>query len=53
MTHDFQNRSLERAGMLNISAPGGFERSMPAIVNWFAEYAPAPGTAESTRMQRP
>jgi mannose-6-phosphate isomerase-like protein (cupin superfamily) len=36
-THDFQNRSTARAGMLNFSQPGGFEREMPAIVDWFVE----------------
>ena len=38
--HDFQNRSADRAGMLNISCPGGFERNMPSIVDWFAENPP-------------
>lgn len=33
--HDFQNRSNQRAGLLNIYIPGGFERDMPAIVEWF------------------
>jgi len=42
-THDFENRSGARAGMLNVSAPGDFEPSMPAIVQWFAEHPP--GTA--------
>lgn len=34
-THDFENRSDKRAGMLNVGAPGGFEQNMPAIVEWF------------------
>ncbi|MDX5434242.1 MAG: cupin domain-containing protein, partial [Halomonas sp.] len=34
-THDFENRSPERAGVLNFSAPGGFEPNMPAISQWF------------------
>ncbi|NLE85823.1 MAG: cupin domain-containing protein [Myxococcales bacterium] len=38
VTHDFENRSDERAGVLNISAPGGFERHMPSIVEWFAKH---------------
>jgi mannose-6-phosphate isomerase-like protein (cupin superfamily) len=39
-THDFQNRTDARAGMLNISCPGGFEGEMPGIVAWFAEHPP-------------
>ena len=38
--HDFQNRSARRAGVLNVSVPGGFEASMPAIARWFAEHPP-------------
>lgn len=38
VTHDFQNRGDERAGMLNIGAPGGFEGHMPAIVEWFEKH---------------
>jgi mannose-6-phosphate isomerase-like protein (cupin superfamily) len=40
MTHDFQNRSASRAGVLNFSIPGGFEDEMPAIAKWFAENPP-------------
>jgi mannose-6-phosphate isomerase-like protein (cupin superfamily) len=40
VTHDFENRSPTRAGMLNISAPGGFEANMPGIAEWFAEHPP-------------
>jgi mannose-6-phosphate isomerase-like protein (cupin superfamily) len=36
-THDFENRSDSRAGMLNLSIPGEFEPEMPHIVSWFAE----------------
>ena len=39
-THDFENRSSERAGVLNFSIPGDFERNMPAIAEWFAENPP-------------
>lgn len=39
-THDFENRSAARAGVLNFSIPGDFEESMPAIVQWFAEHPP-------------
>jgi mannose-6-phosphate isomerase-like protein (cupin superfamily) len=40
-THDFQNRSAARAGVLNFSIPGNFEAHMPAIAQWFAEHPPA------------
>ena len=40
MTHDFQNRSAHRAGVLNLSVPGDFEAGMPAIAQWFAENPP-------------
>jgi mannose-6-phosphate isomerase-like protein (cupin superfamily) len=40
MTHDFENRSSSRAGVLNISVPGSFESDMPEIVKWFAEHPP-------------
>jgi hypothetical protein len=40
LTHDFENRGAVRAGVLNFSAPGGFEPSMPAISAWFAENPP-------------
>ena len=43
VTHDFENRSSERAGMLNVSNPGGFEQRMPAIAEWFVERAPEDG----------
>ncbi len=39
--HDFVNRSSEKVGLLNFFIPGGFERDMPAIVNWFKDN---PGT---------
>ncbi|HEY7137753.1 MAG TPA: cupin domain-containing protein [Acidimicrobiia bacterium] len=35
VTHDFENRTDERAGMLNVSAPGPFEPRMPDIAAWF------------------
>lgn len=40
VTHDFENRGAVRAGVLNFSAPGGFEPNMPAISGWFAENPP-------------
>lgn len=36
--HTFLNRGDTRAGVLNVSHPGGFERHMPAIVAWFADH---------------
>ena len=39
-THDFENRSDARAGVLNFSVPGGFEDSMPGIAKWFEEHPP-------------
>ena len=38
--HDFENRTDERAGLLNVSVPGGFENEMPGISAWFAEHPP-------------
>ena len=39
-THDFENRSKSRAGVLNFSAPGDFEQAMPGIAEWFAKNPP-------------
>lgn len=35
--HDFKNQTNKKTGVLNFFIPGGFERSMPAIVKWFKE----------------
>jgi mannose-6-phosphate isomerase-like protein (cupin superfamily) len=40
VTHDFENRSSSRAGVLNFSIPGDFEKNMPAIAEYFAENPP-------------
>jgi mannose-6-phosphate isomerase-like protein (cupin superfamily) len=40
MKHDFENRTDERAGLLNLSIPGGFEKDMPDIAQWFADHPP-------------
>lgn len=40
VTHDFENRSDARAGALNLSFPGGFEKNMPMIVDWFRANPP-------------
>lgn len=39
-THDFENRSDHRAGVLNLFLPGEFESHMPGIVSWYAENPP-------------
>lgn len=41
ITHDFQNRSSERAGVLNFS-PAPFEPAMAGIADWFREHPPGP-----------
>ena len=33
--HDFKNHTDQKAGVLNFFIPGGFERNMPSIVQWF------------------
>lgn len=40
VTHDFENRSNARAGVLNFSVPGDFEQDMPSIAQWFKENPP-------------
>lgn len=35
--HDFRNLSDRPARLLNVFIPGGFERDMPKIVEWFAQ----------------
>jgi mannose-6-phosphate isomerase-like protein (cupin superfamily) len=39
VVHDFENNSRDRAGVLNIYIPGGFEQDMPSIVQWFKEHS--------------
>lgn len=38
--HDFENRSDQRAGVLNLSFPGEFEPHMPDIAAWFQQHPP-------------
>lgn len=38
-THDFENRSDARAGVINFS-PTVFEPEMPAIAEWFRDHPP-------------
>jgi hypothetical protein len=40
-THDFENRTGERAGFLDVSVPGEFEPAMPAIAEWFRTRSPS------------
>ncbi len=39
--HTFENRTSARAGFISITNPGGFERDMPGIVDWFKENSPS------------
>lgn len=41
LTHDFQNRGPERAGVLNVKMAGNFEQDMPENAQWFADHPPA------------
>ncbi len=41
VTHDFENRGDERAGVLNFYGPGTFEEHMPEIADWYAKNPPA------------
>jgi mannose-6-phosphate isomerase-like protein (cupin superfamily) len=43
--HDFENRTTQRAGVLNFSVPGTFEEQMPGIAKWFEENPPGDATA--------
>jgi hypothetical protein len=33
--HDFENRTAAPAGLFNVFIPGGFEKNMSSIVEWF------------------
>jgi mannose-6-phosphate isomerase-like protein (cupin superfamily) len=46
VVHDFRNGTDRRAGLLNVFVPGGFEPSMPSIVEWFATHRPVVGRAK-------
>ncbi len=35
--HDFKNETDKKTGVLNFFIPGGFERNMPSIVQWFKD----------------
>lgn len=46
ITHDFENRGVVRAGVLNFSIPGGFEEAMPGIAEWFKNHPPGPASGK-------
>lgn len=51
--HDFENRTAERAGALNVSVPGDFEPHMPGIAEWFrARSAADTRTAKAVRTKK-
>src|SRR5262245_40860862 len=51
--HDFENRTAERAGALNISVPGDFEPEMEGIAEWFRSRSAADSrTANAPRSRR-
>ena len=45
--HDFENRTAERAGVLNFSVPGDFEPHMAGIAEWFRARAAADSRTEN------
>lgn len=47
--HDFENRTAERAGMLNVSVPGDFEEHMPGIAEWFRARSPEDSRTAAVR----
>jgi hypothetical protein len=46
VTHDFENRGAERAGVLNVSAPGNFEQHMRVSRSGSPSILPAIRTPE-------
>ncbi|WP_217705448.1 cupin domain-containing protein [Peristeroidobacter soli] len=45
--HDFQNRGTQPVGFMSINVPGGFEKQMPGIVEWFAANPPGEAIPKS------
>lgn len=45
--HDFENRTGERAGALNVSVPGEFEPHMEGIAEWFRARSAADARTEN------
>jgi mannose-6-phosphate isomerase-like protein (cupin superfamily) len=37
VVHDFANRTDHPAALFNVFMPGGFEKNMPAIVEWYRQ----------------
>ncbi|MFT5429929.1 MAG: hypothetical protein ACI9OJ_000602 [Myxococcota bacterium] len=35
--HGFENRSDDKAGFMSVNTPGGFEASVPYIVDYFKD----------------
>ncbi len=51
---NFENRTGQRAGALNLSVPGDFEPQMPGITEWFRERSAADSRTENApRKSRP
>ncbi|MFN7956572.1 MAG: cupin domain-containing protein [bacterium] len=51
--HDFENRTAEPAGALNVSVPGDFEPHMPGIAAWFRARTAAAARTESAPPAQP
>lgn len=45
--HDFENRTSQRAGMLNLAVPGDFEPEMQGIAECFRARSPADSRTEN------
>ena len=45
--HDFETRTAERAGALNLSVPGDFEPNMEGIAEWFRARSAAESRTEN------
>lgn len=60
LTHDFENRTDARAGVLNVSVPGDFEPQMEGIAGWFrarsdgdADVTPRPPALRASQTPAP
>ena len=51
--HDFENRTAERAGALNVSVPGDFEPHMEGIAAWFRARPAADARTENAPRPKP
>ena len=47
--HAFENRSKRKVGFMSINTPGGFERSLPHIVDYFEENPLGNANANSSK----